>query len=275
MPGAGIPPRVQAPPQFRIVRQESQLRAVARFRQLRPILDLAKIIHFLDSPEQRLILRLVQFRNAQKVRPPLHHRHFQVGGKVFLQKRNVLLEELLLQRFCRGRNHYTPAAANRGNQVRQGLARSSARFHNGVMMRCECVVHQLRHLQLRGAVFVIRTHHRAVKSALHAFFEESARAENFLHRSLCVCGPALGGRAGRCGLSVSLSRIVLDGRIPPLHGFHRLVCVFSRRFPARIVVFPYQEFHLARAGGDAGAATIAYPSLALAPLPHREMLWMV
>ena len=141
LPRASVAPCVQASPQFRIIRQERQLRAIARLRQLGPILDLPKIIHFLDALKQRLVLHLVQLRNAQKIRPPLHQCGFQVRRKMFLQKRNIFLEQLLLQRFrCRG-DHHTTSARDRRNQVGERLARPGAGLHDRVMMRFERIVY--------------------------------------------------------------------------------------------------------------------------------------
>ena len=94
---ARIPSRVQPPPKLRIIRQERQFRAVPRFRYFRPILDLPERIQLLHALQQRLILHMMQLRDAQKIRAPFHHCHFQVRREMLLQKRNVLLVELLLQ----------------------------------------------------------------------------------------------------------------------------------------------------------------------------------
>src|SRR6266849_5076595 len=91
---------------------------------------------------------------------------------MLLQKWDVFLVELLLQGLCcRGDDHATPAA-DRRQQIGQGLPRPGSRFDDDVMARFKRVLHQLRHLELRAAVLVATD---------HASFQESARPEDFLH----------------------------------------------------------------------------------------------
>ncbi len=122
-----------------------------------------------------LVAHAVDFFAAQEIAAPLHHGHFQFGREIFLQKRNVLLEKLLLQRFRRRRNHHAPPAANRGNQIRQRFARAGPGLDNQVPLFLERGLHQLRHLELRRPVLV---------ALRHAFFERAARPENFGNRGL-------------------------------------------------------------------------------------------
>src|SRR5213080_4315743 len=70
-------------------------------------------VQFLHALQQSLVGHLIQLRNTKEIRAPLHHRNFEVRREMLLQKRNILLIELFLQRF-RGRgNHHAPSAANR------------------------------------------------------------------------------------------------------------------------------------------------------------------
>src|SRR5262245_61751827 len=124
------------------------------------------------------------------------------------------------------------------------------------MMGFERIVHQFRHLQLRGAVFVAGTHHGAIKTAPHAFFEKSARAKNLLHRSLCARSLVVNGVAGR--FELSLPQIVVNGHVFSLDR-SRLLGVPRRCFHVRIVGFSCQEFPFAL-GQNLNLATIAYPS---------------
>src|SRR5258708_28411156 len=55
LPRAGVPARVHPRPQLRIVRQKRKLRAIPGLRQLRPILDLPELLHFLHAFEHRQI----------------------------------------------------------------------------------------------------------------------------------------------------------------------------------------------------------------------------
>src|SRR6266852_3543687 len=186
LPRAGVPARVHPRPQLRIVRQKRKLRAIPGLRQLRPILDLPELLHFLHAFEHRLVRHLVQLRAAQKIRPPLHHRDLQLRREVLLQKRNVFLVQLFLQRLRCCRNHHPPPAANRRQQIRQRLSRSGSRFHHHMVMLFERVVHQLRHLQLCPPVLV---------SADHAPFQQPPRAKHLGHGRL---RSAFGSDALRC-----------------------------------------------------------------------------
>src|SRR5213079_3266853 len=149
---------------------------------------------------------------------------------MLLQKRNVLLVELFLQRF-RGRgNHHAPTAANRRQKIRQRLSRARAGLHDSVMMRFECIVHQFRHLQLRRPVFVVGADRRAVKTGHHALFEESSWAKHLVHS-----------------------------------GSRRFVSRRSHlRFPCRIGYALAQKSTFALAAEIKSPVTIAYPSPVLA-----------
>jgi len=96
---------------------------------------------------------------------------------MLLQERDVLLIELLLKRFCGRGDDHAAAAADRRQQVGECLAGAGARFHDGVVMVLEGIVHRFRHLQLARAVFI---------AADHAFFEEAAGTENRGHGRLCT-----------------------------------------------------------------------------------------
>src|SRR5258708_12462819 len=69
LPRAGIAPRIDSRPQFRIVRQKSELGAVSGFGQLGPILNLAQRVHLFHTLEDRLVGDLIQLRTAQKIPP--------------------------------------------------------------------------------------------------------------------------------------------------------------------------------------------------------------
>ena len=93
-----------------------------------------KPVHFVETLQRGLVGHAVDFFAAQKIAAALHHGHFQFRREIFLQKRNVLLEKLLLQRFRGRRNHHAPPAANRGNQVRQRFARAGPGLDNQVAL---------------------------------------------------------------------------------------------------------------------------------------------
>jgi len=175
---AGVAPRVQPGPQIRVIRQKCQLGAVSGLGHFRPILDLAERIQLFHSLEQRLVHRLVQFRNAQENWIGLSS--LRPSGLA----RNVSAE-----RECPS-GRAVPAAIFvaveittrrplqiAGKRYRQRLPCPRARFHDGVMMRFERIVHHLRHLQLSGPVFVVGADRGWVKPRLHALFEKPSRAK--------------------------------------------------------------------------------------------------
>src|SRR6266446_5973307 len=125
---AGISPRVDSRPKLRIVGQKRKLGAIAGFRQLGPILNLTERIHLLNALKNRLVGNLMQLGATQEIRAPLHDCYFQLGCKVLLQKRNVFLIELLLQRLGGGGDHHAASAANRRQQIRQRLTRAGSGF---------------------------------------------------------------------------------------------------------------------------------------------------
>jgi len=73
--GAGVAARVNARPQFGVVRQKGEFRAVAGFREARPVLDLPESVHFLHAAQDRLVGHGVHFCEAKKIGAALHHRN--------------------------------------------------------------------------------------------------------------------------------------------------------------------------------------------------------
>src|SRR5437016_3903825 len=140
---------------------------------------------------------------------------------MFLQKRNILLVELFLERFRRRGNHHPPSAANRRQQISQRFPGARAGLHNGVMMRFERIVYHFRHFQLPGPMFVVGADRGGVKPALHAFFEESSRAKHLRHRRF---RRFLSGRRG----------VILEGHIPALGSLCRTLDLRSHRIGCRI-----------------------------------------
>src|SRR5579862_4680538 len=174
LPRAKIAARVNPVPKLGIVRQKGQFAPVARLRQFFPILDLREPIHLVDALQHRLPHHLVHLFPAEKVRPPLHQRCFQIRCEMFFQEGNVFLKQLLLKRLRRSRNHHPPPAAYRGNQIRQRLASSGASFDHHMLMFLKCFVSHARHLQLRRAKLVPRM----------PLFEQSSGPKDLLDRYL-------------------------------------------------------------------------------------------
>ena len=70
------------------------------------------------------------------------------------EKRDILIEKLLLQILGAGGNDDALAGANHGQQIGQRLARAGASFDDQVPLLFERLLDGLRHLQLSAAEFV-------------------------------------------------------------------------------------------------------------------------
>src|SRR6185437_6338472 len=90
--GAEIAAGVDSIPKLGVVRQERQLAAVTRLRELGPIADLREPVDFVDAFQRRLAVHLMHLLPAQKIRAALHHRGFEIGREMLLKERNILLK---------------------------------------------------------------------------------------------------------------------------------------------------------------------------------------
>src|SRR5579864_2457827 len=77
-----------------------------------------------------------------------------LGTERLLKKRDILIEELLLQVFGTGRNNDTCARADHRHQICQRLSRAGPRFDDQMPPLCNCLLDGLRHLQLSPTEFV-------------------------------------------------------------------------------------------------------------------------
>ena len=75
---------------------------------------------------------------------------------MFLQEGDVLLKKLLLKRFRCRRDDYSPPAANRRNQIREGLAGSCSRLDHHVLVFLKRIIRDLRHFELRRPELIPR-----------------------------------------------------------------------------------------------------------------------
>src|SRR6266851_4278665 len=97
---------------------------------------------------------------ADVVVPSLHIGGVEILWQHALKKRNVLFHQLFLKILGPGRNSYATATAkrrrNRRHKVSERLAGSSARFDDQMATLFKRAHHRPRHINLAGAVFVIR-----------------------------------------------------------------------------------------------------------------------
>src|ERR1700683_2697547 len=152
--GAEVAARINSMPEVGIVRQKRQFAAVAGFSKFSPIANLRKPIDLVDALQYSLALHLIHFCAAKKIVATFHQRGFQIGREMFLQKRDILIEELFLKRFRRGGNYHAPAAANGGNQVSQCLACSSSGLDNGMLLSLKSFIDHPGHFELRRTKLV-------------------------------------------------------------------------------------------------------------------------
>ena len=115
----------------------------------------------------------MKFLPAKKVGTAFHHRDSKLRRKMFLQKWNIFPEKLLLQRFCRRRNHNPPPAQDGRQQIGESLPRARPSLDDRVPMFRERRLDKLRHLELRPPMFV---------AASQRAFEQTTRAEDLRHR---------------------------------------------------------------------------------------------
>ena len=175
--GAGIAPRVEPMPQIGVIGQKIQLSAIASLRQFLPVANLREPVHLIHALQHLLSGHHMHFVPAEKIVSPLHQRHFQFRRKMFLQEGNVLVEELLLERF-RGRgNHHAPPAAYCRQKIRERFPGSSARFDQRMLVLGKSFLDNFRHLELAAPEF----------EGLVALRQQSAIAENIGHGDIFRC----------------------------------------------------------------------------------------
>ena len=152
---AAVGARVQLGPQVAVLRQLGQFGAIAGLGRLLPVADDAELVDLFQSVQHRLAGEVVKLLAAEIIAAALHVADAQLA-QVLLQKGNVFVEELLLQRLGSGRDDDALARANDRQQVRQRLAGAGARFDDQVTPFLQRLLDGLGHLQLSAAKLVRR-----------------------------------------------------------------------------------------------------------------------
>ena len=132
---ASVGARVELVPEQAGLGQFRQLGAVAGSSRLLPGGDGAILLDLLHAAQHGLIREVVQLLAAQIIIAALHvaDRKARAGRSTvqrLLQKRDVLVEKLLLQILRASRNDDALARTDHGHQICQCLARARARFHD-------------------------------------------------------------------------------------------------------------------------------------------------
>ncbi len=137
------------------------------FSQSLMMLELADLF----QPVQHwLVGEVVEFLAAKIIAAALHVADAQLA-QMLLEERNVLEEELLLQRLGAGRDDDALARANHRQQIRQRLAGAGAGFDDQVAALFERLLHGFGHLQLPAAKLVGRMRARQQASGTEELVE--------------------------------------------------------------------------------------------------------
>jgi hypothetical protein len=149
------------------------------------------VLNLLQAAQDGLPGKVIELLAAQIIVAALHVTHVQPAGAVWEQrlfeKRDILVEELLLQILCAGRNNHALARTNYGDEIRQSLPGSGASLDDEVTFFFEGLLYRLRHLELAAAKFI-----RGMGARQHA-----AGGEELVKRDVVFLG---GGDDWRCGL---------------------------------------------------------------------------
>ncbi len=114
--------------------------------------------------------QVVELLAAKIIAAALHVADAQLA-QMLLQKRNIFVEELLLQCLGAGRDDDALAGANDRQQIRQRLAGAGARFDDQVPLLLQCLLDGLGHLQLSAAKLVRRMRARQQASGAEELVE--------------------------------------------------------------------------------------------------------
>jgi len=148
---AGFGAGIELLPEGGRLGQSGNLGAVAGFRGLLPLGDLAVLVDFLQAAEDGLIAQGDQLMAAEVVGAALHVADAQVSDKGF-EEGNVAKVELILEGLGSRRDDDALAGAQGGEQVGEGFAGACAGLDDEMAAFLEGTLDGLGHLQLAGAV---------------------------------------------------------------------------------------------------------------------------
>jgi hypothetical protein len=85
---------------------------------------------------------------AEVIAAPFHQRRLERDAERLLERGQILVEDLLLEVFRAGGHQHAMAAQNRGDEIRQRLARAGARFGEQGSAVLDDLRNRLRHAPL-------------------------------------------------------------------------------------------------------------------------------
>ena len=154
--GAKVAPRIQLLPRGAGFGQRLDLGAVARGGGLLPLADDLKIGDLFQAAEHRFAVGIIDLLPAGEIRTAFHITDLKGPVEMLLQKRNIFVEELLLQVLRSGGDHHALARKQRGNKIRESLAGSRAGVHQQLLLLRQRGFHRLRHVEFALAELVAR-----------------------------------------------------------------------------------------------------------------------
>ena len=143
-------------------RQARDLRAVTRLGMLFPFRNGLVLLDLGEFPEDRLIFEVIELLPTEIIIASFHVTDAQLtfngrsGEQNLFQKRNIFIEELLLQILRARRDDYTFAGTNRWQQIGERLARSGAGFDEQVSFVVNRLLDRFGHLELSPPELVCR-----------------------------------------------------------------------------------------------------------------------
>jgi len=125
-----------------------------------PTRDFVKLIDLFQAGEHGHALGALDAMQTRVVVATLHDRRAKWFRQNVVQKRNVFVDQLLLEILRAGRDDYARAAATRrrdcGHQISERLAGAGAGFNDQMMFLLKRAQHRLSHFDLAGPVLVFR-----------------------------------------------------------------------------------------------------------------------
>src|ERR1019366_5538230 len=153
--------RIELRPQLARLRDGRQFGAITGCSNCLPLPYRSKLIDLFQPVQNRSIGQVVEFFTAKIVVATLHVADLQPLLRVWtkdraLQRRNIFVEELLLQVLRSSRNDHPQSRTNDGHKIRKCLAGAGSSFDDQMSFLGERLFHGLCHLQLSAPELIRR-----------------------------------------------------------------------------------------------------------------------
>ncbi len=132
-------------------RERGELGAVAGLSDALPLGNLAVLVDFVQTRQNRLVAESEELAAAEIVGAPLHVADAQLAEQSF-KERDVAEEELVLESLSASGDDDALAGAERGKQIGEGFAGAGAGFDDEMAALGESALHGLGHFVLAGPI---------------------------------------------------------------------------------------------------------------------------